>query len=89
MLMAGLPSSVLIAVVTLRAELDARHVLQSQHATAGVGADHDLAELLGLDQPAARSDGVDEVLALHRRFRADLARCVLCVLRAQVHSRHR
>ena len=46
-------------------------------------ANHDLAELFRLDQSSARSDRVDEALALERRLCADLAGGVLIVLRAQ------
>ena len=47
-----------------------------------LGAHHDLAELLGLDQAPARGDGVDDALARRRRLGADLPGGVLRVLRA-------
>ena len=41
-----------VEVVVLRAELDARHIAQADHAAVGLGAQHDVAELLGLLQTA-------------------------------------
>ncbi len=50
-------------VVGLHAEFDARHVLHPHHRAVGVGAQHDLAELLRRQQPPLREDGVRELLS--------------------------
>ena len=60
-------------LVVLRAELDARDVGQPHGGAVGIRADDDLLELLGIREPAARGDRVDEVLPLRRRRLADLA----------------
>ena len=50
-------------VVGLRAELDAGHVLEVQHRAVGIGAQDDVAEVLGRNQPALRAHGIGKLLA--------------------------
>ncbi len=50
-------------VIDLSAQFHARHVTQVQDGAIGIGANDDIAELFGCDQPALRSDRIGELLA--------------------------
>ena len=77
-------------LVVLRAELDARDVLQAQDRAVGVRADDDVLELLRLGEPALGGDGVDELLRPAGRRLADLAGGELRVLLVdRAHRRRR
>src|SRR6185369_11039629 len=65
-----------------RAELDPRDVAEPEHGAVGVCAENDLAELLRRFEPTLRADGVRELLAVRRRFAADLPTWIHRVLRA-------
>ena len=74
-------------VVVLAAELDAGDVLETDERAVGVGADDDVAELLGIHQAPARADGVCQLLSRRRWLAADLARGIHDVLcRDRVHE---
>ena len=66
--------------VRLIAQFDARYVAEVQDGAIGVGAEDDVAELLGLDQAALRAHRVGELLALRNGLAADLAGGVHVVL---------
>ena len=59
-------------VVHLRAQLDAGHVLQPDHGSVLVRADHDTPEFLFRLQAALRADAVGELLPGGNRLGADL-----------------
>ena len=63
-----------LEVVSLRAELDSRHVLDPHDRAVGVRANHDLAEFLRRLQSALRAHGVGVLLPFRHRLAADLAR---------------
>ena len=70
-------------VVDLRAELDAGDVAEVEDGAVRVGAEDDVAELLGSDEAALRANGVGELLALGDGLAADLAGRVDVVLRLE------
>ena len=78
---AGSPLMPAFDVLVLRAQLDPRHVAHAQHRAVGVGAQHDVAELLGRGQPALGLHVDLELLVVADRPRADAADRRLHVLR--------
>ena len=76
-------------VVGLRAQLDARHVLDADHRAVGARAHDDVAEVLRRLEPARRPHGVGELLAGRHRVRPDLAGGVRRALRLDGADRRR
>ena len=68
-------------VLVLRAELDPGDIAHAQQRAVGIGAQHDVAELLRRRQPALRLDVQLELLVVADRARADAADRGLHVLR--------
>ena len=58
-------------VLVLRAEFDPRHILDPQQRAVGIGAQHDVAELLGRREPPLRLDVELELLIVRDWPRAD------------------
>ena len=54
----GLPFSAAEALIGERAELDAADIANAKQRRVGLRAQHDVAELLGIDQPARARDGI-------------------------------
>ena len=69
-----------LGVHVRRTQLDARDVGQPQHRTVGIGADHDVAELLGGDQASLRLHVELELRRIAGRPCADAAHRRLHVL---------
>ena len=70
-------------LVISRAQLDMRDIGEAHDRAVGIGPHDDLLELFWIGEPAAGSDGVDELLLLIDRRLADLACGKLRVLLVQ------
>ena len=66
--------------VVLRAQFRSRHIAQPQQRTVGLGAQDDVAELFGLEQPACGVDRVLEIGAMRDRRLANGAGRILAIL---------
>ncbi len=69
-----------VPLLCLGPEIDARHVLDANDRTVGVGAHDNVLEFLGSRQPALGRDRQLELLARRRRRGPDAAECRLDVL---------
>ena len=79
----GLAVEATVDVVGLGAELNAGDILQVQNGAIRVGAQNNVAEVLGADEAALGADGVGEFLSVGNGLAADLASGVDGVLGLQ------
>jgi hypothetical protein len=79
----GLVREIGVDAVILRAQFHARHIAHAHLMARGIGADHDIGELLGIGQAALRFHAKLESLALGIGRLAQRAGGHLHVLRAQ------
>ncbi|MEY9469843.1 hypothetical protein ABH992_002242 [Bradyrhizobium yuanmingense] len=78
----GAPVDPRLAVEVLRTDLDARDVFHQQRGSVGIGAQHDVGELIGAGEPAEGLHVELELLIVADRPRADAADGSLDALRA-------